>query len=62
MRAKPRWAGTLVRFSLGLEDVDDLIDDCRQALQALAGAERAAWHAGVSAGGAGASSAAPATS
>ena len=37
MRSKPRWAGTLVRFSLGLEDVEDLIDDCRQALQALAG-------------------------
>jgi len=37
MRAQPRWAGTLVRFSLGLEDVDDLIEDCRQALQALAG-------------------------
>jgi len=37
MRAKPRWAGTLVRFSLGLEDVEDLIEDCRQALQALAG-------------------------
>ena len=37
MRAKPRWAGTLVRFSLGLEDVEDLIEDCRQALQALSG-------------------------
>jgi len=37
MRAQPRWAGTLVRFSLGLEDVDDLIEDCRQALPALAG-------------------------
>jgi cystathionine beta-lyase len=35
MRAKPRWPGTLVRFSLGLEDVEDLIEDCRQALQAL---------------------------
>ena len=35
MRSKPRWAGTLVRFSLGLEDVDDLIDDCRQALESL---------------------------
>jgi cystathionine beta-lyase len=30
--------GTVVRFSLGLEDVEDLIDDCRQALSALAGA------------------------
>jgi len=37
MRAKPRWAGTLVRFSLGLEDIDDLIEDSRQALAALAG-------------------------
>jgi cystathionine beta-lyase len=37
MRARPRWAGTLVRFSLGLEDVDDLIEDCRQALHALGG-------------------------
>ncbi|HSC62798.1 MAG TPA: PLP-dependent transferase [Caldimonas sp.] len=36
MRSKPGWRGMLVRFSLGLEDVDDLIDDCRQALQALA--------------------------
>jgi len=37
MRAKPAWTGTLVRFSLGLENVEDLIEDCRQALQALAG-------------------------
>jgi len=37
MRSKPRWAGTLVRFSLGLEDVEDLIEDCRQALQVLTG-------------------------
>jgi len=36
MRAEPRWSGTLVRFSLGLEDVQDLIEDCRQALAALA--------------------------
>ena len=36
MRFKPRWRGMLVRFSLGLEDVDDLIEDCGQALQALA--------------------------
>ena len=35
MRSKPPWAGTLVRFSLGLEDVADLIDDCHQALQAM---------------------------
>ena len=37
MRAKPAWTGTLVRFSLGLENVEDLIEDCRQALRALAG-------------------------
>jgi cystathionine beta-lyase len=35
MRAKPRWPGMLVRFSLGLEDIEDLIDDCLQALPAL---------------------------
>jgi cystathionine beta-lyase len=28
--------GTVVRFSIGLEAVDDLIEDCRQALPALA--------------------------
>ena len=32
MRKQPAWPGTLVRFSLGLEDVDDLIADCAQAL------------------------------
>ena len=37
MRKQPRWRGTLVRFSLGLEAVDDLIADSRQALAALAG-------------------------
>jgi cystathionine beta-lyase len=37
MRKKPRWRGTLVRFSLGLEAVDDLIADSRQALAALDG-------------------------
>jgi cystathionine beta-lyase len=37
MRAKPRWPGMLVRFSLGLEAVEDLIEDCLQALPALAG-------------------------
>ena len=36
MREKARWSGTLVRFSLGLEVVEDLIEDCSQALQALA--------------------------
>jgi cystathionine beta-lyase len=35
MRAKPAWAGTLVRFSMGLEAVDDLIADAEQALAAL---------------------------
>jgi cysteine-S-conjugate beta-lyase len=28
--------GTVVRFSIGLEEVDDLIEDCRRALPALA--------------------------
>jgi cysteine-S-conjugate beta-lyase len=37
MRAKPRWPGMLVRFSIGLEDVEDLIEDCLQALPALTG-------------------------
>jgi cystathionine beta-lyase len=36
MRARPRWPGTLIRFSMGLEAVEDLIDDCLQALPALA--------------------------
>ena len=36
MRARPAWPGTLVRFSIGLEDVDDLIADCAQAFDALA--------------------------
>jgi cystathionine beta-lyase len=35
MRARPRWHGTVVRFSLGFEAVDDLIADCAQALTAL---------------------------
>ena len=34
MRAAPAWKGTLVRFSIGLEAVDDLIADCEQALRA----------------------------
>lgn len=34
MRGAPAWKGALVRFSLGLEAVDDLIADCEQALQA----------------------------
>ena len=36
MRQHPAWRGTLVRFSLGLEAVNDLIADSRQALAALA--------------------------
>ena len=35
MREKPSWPGTLVRFSMGLEAVDDLITDAEQALAAL---------------------------
>jgi len=37
MRKQPAWRGTLVRFSLGLEAVDDLIADSLQALGALNG-------------------------
>ena len=33
LRDRPPWAGTLVRFSIGLEDVEDLIADCAQALE-----------------------------
>ena len=35
MRKQPKWRGTLVRFSLGLEATSDLIADSRQALAAL---------------------------
>ena len=35
MRRKSAGGGALVRFSLGLEAVEDLIDDCAQALAAL---------------------------
>ncbi len=35
LREQPAWHGTLVRFSLGLEAVDDLIADSKQALVAL---------------------------
>ena len=35
-RSRPPWPGTLVRFSMGLEAVSDLIEDCAQALAALA--------------------------
>jgi cysteine-S-conjugate beta-lyase len=36
MRSAPAWKGVVVRFSVGLETVDDLIADCTQALKALA--------------------------
>ena len=35
MRSPPAWPGTLVRFSVGLESVADLIADCDQALAVL---------------------------
>ncbi len=35
LRQAPAWQGTVVRFSVGLECVDDLIEDCAQALLAL---------------------------
>jgi len=35
MRKHPRWPGLVVRFSLGLEAVADLIADCEQALAAF---------------------------
>ena len=35
MRQAPAWPGTLVRFSIGLEAVDDLIADCEQALTVI---------------------------
>lgn len=33
MRSRPAWHGTVVRFSVGLESVEDLIADCEQALR-----------------------------
>jgi len=36
IRPQPAWRGTLVRFSVGLEAVGDLIADTEQALDALA--------------------------
>ena len=36
IRQQPAWPGTLVRFSIGLEATSDLVDDCLQALTALA--------------------------
>ena len=35
MRSQPAWKGTLVRFSIGFEAVDDLVADCEQALEVL---------------------------
>jgi cysteine-S-conjugate beta-lyase len=35
MRARPAWPGTLVRFSIGLEDAQDLIADVESALSVL---------------------------
>jgi cystathionine beta-lyase len=35
IRSKPAWRGMLVRFSVGLEAVDDLIADCEQALRGM---------------------------
>ena len=35
MRQSPPFEGTLLRFSLGLEEVDDLIADCAQAIAQL---------------------------
>ena len=35
MRQEPAYRGTLVRFSVGLEAVGDLIADCQQAVLAL---------------------------
>jgi cystathionine beta-lyase len=37
LRGDPAGRGTLVRFSIGLEAIEDLIADCEQALLALAG-------------------------
>ena len=37
MRAQPAWPGILVRFSIGLEAVDDLLADTEQALRQLGG-------------------------
>lgn len=35
MRSQPTWKGTLVRFSMGFEAVEDLLADCEQALELL---------------------------
>jgi cysteine-S-conjugate beta-lyase len=35
LRLRPARQGTLLRFSVGLEAVDDLVADCAQALAAL---------------------------
>ncbi len=40
LRAQPAWRGALVRFSVGLEDVADLVADLAQAMAALQGRDR----------------------
>jgi cysteine-S-conjugate beta-lyase len=35
MREDPAYKGTVVRFSVGLEAVNDLVHDCQHALAAL---------------------------
>jgi cystathionine beta-lyase len=40
IRAKPRWSGTLVRFAIGLEAVEDLRADLLQAMESAFGANR----------------------
>ena len=51
MRQPNPYAGTLVRFALGMERVEDLMSDCAQALEAL---HAAAAASGGSAGSQGA--------
>ena len=46
IRRAPAWRGSLVRFSVGLEAVDDLIADCAQALNALSSGPRGTGFAG----------------
>jgi cysteine-S-conjugate beta-lyase len=35
LREQPAWRGTLVRFSVGLETVEDLVADCERALSGV---------------------------
>lgn len=37
MRQQPAWPGRVLRFSIGLEAADDLVQDCAQALRVLRG-------------------------